>query len=69
MSTWVEGTVVNLRQWTDELYSVQVEADIAAFAAGGQRWWKAFNEGDERTKGFGIVALGDEESGDENTSG
>lgn len=34
MSTWVEGTVVNLRQWTDELYSVQVEADIAAFAAG-----------------------------------
>lgn len=34
MSTWVEGTVVNLRQWTDELYSVQVEADIEAFAAG-----------------------------------
>jgi len=34
MSTWVEGTVVNLRQWTDELYSVQVEADIASFTAG-----------------------------------
>ena len=34
MSTWVKGTVVNLRQWTDELYSVQVEADIEAFAAG-----------------------------------
>jgi ferredoxin--NADP+ reductase len=34
MSTWVKGTVVNLRQWTDELYSVQVEADIARFTAG-----------------------------------
>jgi len=34
MSTWVEGTVVNLRRWTDELYSVQVEADVESFAAG-----------------------------------
>ncbi len=34
MSTWVEGTVVNLRQWTDELYSIQVEADVAPFTAG-----------------------------------
>jgi len=34
MSKWVEGTVVNLRQWTDELYSLQVEADIAPFTAG-----------------------------------
>jgi ferredoxin--NADP+ reductase len=34
MSTWVEGTVVNLRQWTDELYSIQVEADMASFSAG-----------------------------------
>jgi ferredoxin--NADP+ reductase len=34
MSTWIKGTVVNLRQWTDELYSVQVEADIAPFTAG-----------------------------------
>ena len=34
MSSWIEGKVVNLRQWTDELYSVQVEADIAPFTAG-----------------------------------
>jgi ferredoxin--NADP+ reductase len=34
MSRWVEGRVVNLRQWTDELYSLQVEADIAPFIAG-----------------------------------
>jgi len=34
MSAWVEGSVVNLRQWTDELYSLQVEADIAPFIAG-----------------------------------
>jgi len=34
MSKWVAGKVVRLRQWTGELYSVQVEADIAPFAAG-----------------------------------
>jgi ferredoxin--NADP+ reductase len=34
MSKWVEGKVVNLRRWTDELYSVQVEADVAPFTAG-----------------------------------
>jgi len=34
MSAWVKGTVVNLRQWTNELYSVQVEADVAPFTAG-----------------------------------
>jgi len=34
MSTWIEGKVLNLRQWTAELYSVQVEADVAPFTAG-----------------------------------
>jgi len=34
MAKWIEGKVVRLRQWTDELYSVQVEADIAPFTAG-----------------------------------
>ena len=34
MSRWVDGTVVNLRQWTDRLYSLQVEADIPPFKAG-----------------------------------
>jgi ferredoxin--NADP+ reductase len=34
MSQWAEGRVVNLRQWTDELYSLQVKADIAPFIAG-----------------------------------
>ena len=34
MSKWVEGKVVRLRQWTNELYSLQVEADIAPFTAG-----------------------------------
>ena len=34
MSKWVEGTVNNLRQWTDELYSVQLEAEVAPFTAG-----------------------------------
>jgi ferredoxin--NADP+ reductase len=34
MSKWIEGKVVRLRQWTDELYSIQVEADIPPFTAG-----------------------------------
>lgn len=34
MSKWLEGTVVNLQQWTSELYSIQLEADIAPFTAG-----------------------------------
>jgi ferredoxin--NADP+ reductase len=34
MSQWVEGTVVGIRQWTDRLYSLQVEADIPPFKAG-----------------------------------
>lgn len=34
MSQWVDGTVVNIRQWTDRLYSLQVEADIPPFKAG-----------------------------------
>lgn len=34
MASWVKGTVHALRQWTDELYSLQVHADIAPFTAG-----------------------------------
>ena len=34
MSKWVEGKVVKLRHWTDKLYSLQLEADIAPFTAG-----------------------------------
>lgn len=34
MSKWIEGTVVGLRQWTDDLYSVQLKADISPFTAG-----------------------------------
>lgn len=34
MSAWVEGKVVRLRKWTDELYSLQLRAEIAPFTAG-----------------------------------
>jgi ferredoxin--NADP+ reductase len=34
VSKWVEGKVVKLRRWTDKLYSLQLEADIAPFTAG-----------------------------------
>lgn len=31
---WCEGRVHALRQWTDKLYSIQVEADVDVFTAG-----------------------------------
>jgi ferredoxin--NADP+ reductase len=34
MASWVEGKVVQLRRWTQGLYSLQLEADIAPFVAG-----------------------------------
>jgi len=34
MSRWVEGKVISLESWTDKLYSIKVEAEIAPFAAG-----------------------------------
>jgi ferredoxin--NADP+ reductase len=34
MASWVEGRVIGLRQWTDELYSIQVDAEVAPFTAG-----------------------------------
>src|SRR5437879_11840758 len=34
MQKWVEGTVVNQKRWTQTLFSLQVEADVAAFEAG-----------------------------------
>lgn len=34
MSNWIAGTVVNLRQWTPELYSIQLQAEVAPFSAG-----------------------------------
>jgi len=34
MSKWVQGTVVSQKHWAGQLYSLQVEADIAPFEAG-----------------------------------
>ena len=34
MSKWVEGKVVGQKQWTDRLYSLQVDAALAPFEAG-----------------------------------
>ena len=34
MSRWVQGTVVRNHHWTDQLYSLQVEAEIRTFVAG-----------------------------------
>src|SRR5258708_8483510 len=34
MPEWIEGTVVNQKRWTQTLFTLQVEADVAAFEAG-----------------------------------
>src|SRR6202162_4720817 len=34
MQKWVEGTVVNQKRWTETLFTLQVEADVARFEAG-----------------------------------
>jgi len=34
VSSWVEGKLVHLQRWTDTLYSIRVEADIAPFVPG-----------------------------------
>lgn len=34
MQTWVEGTVVETIRWTDELYSVRIDAPVQDFEAG-----------------------------------
>src|SRR5882762_2739670 len=34
MQKWLEGTVVNQKRWTETLFSLQVEAEVAAFEAG-----------------------------------
>ena len=34
MAKWIEGRVHALHAWTDELYSLQVEAELPAFTAG-----------------------------------
>lgn len=34
MSAWIEGRVAGLRQWTDRLYSLRMEAEIPPFLAG-----------------------------------
>jgi ferredoxin--NADP+ reductase len=38
MAKWVEGTVVGQRQWTDRLFSLQVDAEVGAFEPG--QWTK-----------------------------
>src|SRR6185295_3891822 len=34
MPKWIEGTVVNQKRWTQNLFTLQVEAEVAAFEAG-----------------------------------
>ena len=38
MAKWIEGTVVGQRQWTDRLFSLQVDADVGSFEPG--QWAK-----------------------------
>ena len=38
MGKWIEGTVVGQKQWTDRLFSLQVDAEVPAFEPG--QWIK-----------------------------
>jgi ferredoxin--NADP+ reductase len=38
MAKWIEGTVVGQKQWTDRLFSLQVDADVGSFEPG--QWAK-----------------------------
>lgn len=51
---------LDLRIWFDRFvicdpYGNQLSID--EFCAGGQRWWKGFNEGDPRTEGQGLTRV------------
>ncbi|MEA3413436.1 MAG: ferredoxin--NADP reductase [Pseudomonadota bacterium] len=72
MSRWIEGEVVGNRRWSDTLYSLQVEADIAGFTAGqfgrlaldidGQRVGRPYsfvNAPDERPLEFYSITVRD----------
>lgn len=47
MSRWVEGTVVDNHHWTDQLYSLRVDAEVKDFTA-GQFGRLALDIGDQR---------------------
>jgi ferredoxin--NADP+ reductase len=38
MGKWIEGTVIGQKQWTDRLFSLQVDAEVGAFEPG--QWTK-----------------------------
>ena len=72
MPKWVEGTVVNQKRWTQNLFTLQVEADLAAFeggqfaklalAVGGEmiaRPYSFVNAPEERPHEFYYVTLPD----------
>jgi len=72
MQKWVEGTVVNQKRWTQTLFTLQVEAEVARFEAGqfaklalaveGEmvaRPYSFVNSPDERPHEFYYVTLSD----------
>src|SRR5258706_8400320 len=72
MPKWVEGTVVSQKRWTQNLFTLQVEADLAAFeggqfaklalAVGGEmiaRPYSFVNAPEERPHEFYYVTLPD----------
>jgi hypothetical protein len=52
--------ILDLCVWFDDLEIRDAERrtiPLEAFIAAGKRWWDAFYEGDERTKGYGMAPL------------
>ena len=55
MAKWVDGTVVENKQWTDNLHSLRVAADIAPFEAGQFTRLALDIEGEEVSRPFSLV--------------
>lgn len=55
MAKWVDGTVVENKQWTDNLHSLRVSADIAPFVAGQFTRLALDIDGEEVSRPFSLV--------------
>jgi len=55
MAKWVDGTVIENKQWTDNLHSLRVAADIAPFEAGQFTRLALDIDGEEVSRPFSLV--------------
>lgn len=61
MTDWVKGVVVNNTHWTDNLFSLRIQADIAPFAAGQHTSLALDVEGERIAQPYSILSRPDEQ--------